>query len=135
MHRRPRFCRACGKQLFERHKQYCDTFCQREWEYRDYIARWLRGEAIGLTPSGQLSHYVRHFLIEEAGERCSECHWRERNPVTGRVPLQIDHIDGHYANCRRDNLRVLCPNCHSLTPSWGVLNKGNGRPIEVRGSP
>ena len=28
-----------------------------------------------------------------------------------------------------ENLKILCPNCHSLTPTFGALNKGNGREL------
>jgi 5-methylcytosine-specific restriction endonuclease McrA len=37
--------------------------------------------------------------------------------------LHIDHIDGNYEDCRRENLRFLCPNCHTQTPSWAGRNK------------
>ena len=51
-----------------------------------------------------------------------------KNHVTGRVPVQIDHKDGDWMNHKKDNLEVLCPNCHSLTPTYMGLNKGHGRP-------
>ena len=47
--------------------------------------------------------------------------------MTGHVPLEIDHIDGDAENNIETNLRVLCPNCHSLTPHFRNLNKGKGR--------
>jgi 5-methylcytosine-specific restriction endonuclease McrA len=49
------------------------------------------------------------------------------HPQTGRIPLEIDHIDGDSGHNTEGNLRLLCPNCHSLTPSYRNLNKGNGR--------
>jgi hypothetical protein len=67
-------------------------------------------------------------LIAKYGERCSQCGWAERNPVTGKVPITIDHIDGDWNNNREENLRLLCPNCHSLTPTYQALNWGKGRP-------
>lgn len=38
-------------------------------------------------------------------------------------------IDGDFRNCSEENLTVLCPNCHSLTPTFMSLNRGNGRDV------
>jgi 5-methylcytosine-specific restriction endonuclease McrA len=65
-------------------------------------------------------------LLEKNNYSCSECGWNKINPKTGKSPLEIDHIDGDCSNNKEENLRVLCPNCHSLTPTWKALNKGNG---------
>lgn len=50
--------------------------------------------------------------------KCSICgvggNWNNK-PLT----LQIDHIDGDYNNNTKDNLRWLCPNCHSQTSTYG----------------
>ncbi|MEU1743324.1 HNH endonuclease signature motif containing protein [Streptomyces pristinaespiralis] len=34
------------------------------------------------------------------------------------LPLEVDHIDGDWRNNRLDNLRLLCPNCHSSTDTY-----------------
>ena len=59
--------------------------------------------------------------------RCARCGWSEVNPVIGRSPLEIDHIDGNAYNNVENNLILLCPNCHALTPTYKNLNKGRGR--------
>ncbi|HEY4440998.1 MAG TPA: HNH endonuclease signature motif containing protein [Candidatus Elarobacter sp.] len=74
------------------------------------------------------SKALREILVELAGERCQRCGWAERHPQTRRVPLEIDHIDGDWKNTSAGNTRVLCPNCHALTPNFRGLNRGNGRP-------
>ena len=56
-----------------------------------------------------------------------KCGWSERNPITKKVPIQMEHIDGNSENNSIENLELLCPNCHSLTPTFGALNKGRGR--------
>lgn len=63
----------------------------------------------------------------EAGFKCSSCGWDKIHPVLNKCPLQVDHIDGNSENNILSNLRVLCPNCHSLTTTFGGLNRGVGK--------
>ena len=56
-----------------------------------------------------------------------ECGWNKINPITNKVPIELEHIDGNSENNSLDNLKLLCPNCHSLTPTYKALNIGNGR--------
>ena len=74
-----------------------------------------------------MSYHVRNYLIRLQDDKCEKCSWSEINPSTGNVLLTINHIDGNSNNHHIKNLEVLCPNCHSLTPNYGNLNKGNGR--------
>lgn len=95
-----------------------------------YIERWKAGLESGNVGrhGSDMSMHVRRYMLEKAGNRCSRCPWNEINPTTGRCPLAIDHIDGNWNNTVEANLIVLCPNCHSLTPTFGSLNRGHGRP-------
>lgn len=127
--RKPRRnCLSCGKEVSRPEKVYCNNVCQGDYNWKKYIGRWQAGLESGNISIGHLSSHVRRYLIVKYGERCSQCGWAERNPVTGRVSVTVDHIDGDWQNNREDNLRLLCPNCHSLTPTYQGLNRGNGRP-------
>lgn len=42
-----------------------------------------------------------------------------------KLTLQLDHINGKNNDYRIENLRFLCPNCHSITPTYAGKNKGD----------
>ena len=46
-------------------------------------------------------------------QECEECGWAQKR-VDGSIPLELDHINGDRHDNRLENLRILCPNCHSL---------------------
>lgn len=45
--------------------------------------------------------------------KCELCGWAEQSK-DGRIPVELDHVNGNHRDNRLDNLRILCPNCHSL---------------------
>ena len=82
--------------------------------------------------NGQYPHYkssvLKKRLIKEEylKEICSSCGLGNKwNNIP--IILQLDHKDGNSKNNKLDNLRILCPNCHSLTDSYKGKNKGKGR--------
>ena len=121
-------CLYCQKECKRAVDKFCNNKCQREYDYAQYIERWLRGEETGSKGNFfAISEYVRRWLKSTHGEKCSLCGWAKRHPLTLRIPLTIDHIDGNVSNNRPENLRLLCPNCHSLTDTYGALNRGKGK--------
>lgn len=53
---------------------------------------------------------------------CELCGWAARAP-DGRIPVELDHINGDRTDNRLENLRILCPNCHSLQSTHRGLNQ------------
>ncbi len=39
-----------------------------------------------------------------------------------RLSMHLDHVNGVRNDNRLENLRMLCPNCHSQTPTYGGRN-------------
>ncbi|OGE89108.1 MAG: hypothetical protein A3J07_00945 [Candidatus Doudnabacteria bacterium RIFCSPLOWO2_02_FULL_49_13] len=64
----------------------------------------------------------RLFSLGLKARKCEECGWAKTTPE-GRLPLELDHINGNRNDNRLENLRVLCPNCHSLQPTHRARNK------------
>ncbi len=123
-------CISCNKELLLRHQQkYCSNKCQNDQQFNQYIKDWKQGKKDGNRGiiAKNISRHIKRYLIEKYGERCSKCFWNCRNKKTKIVPLEIDHIDGIAENNQESNLRLLCPNCHSLTFTFRNLNFGNGR--------
>jgi 5-methylcytosine-specific restriction endonuclease McrA len=77
---------------------------------------------------------VRRYLKETRGDQCEECgqtSFHNGKPLT----LQVDHKDGNSDNDSLENLRLLCPNCHTQTPTHsrsGPEKKMTRRNIHLR---
>lgn len=69
---------------------------------------------------------LKNRLIKEnvLEDKCSICgidEWQGK-----KISLQLDHIDGDNHNHRLENLRLICPNCHSQTDTYCGKNKVKG---------
>lgn len=64
----------------------------------------------------------RLFAAKLKPMHCEECGWHKISN-DGRLPLELDHINGDSMDNRIENLRVLCPNCHSLKPTHRGRNR------------
>lgn len=101
---------------------------------------WRKGNTAAVRPARPLeevlvkgrptsTHNLRLRLIRNGVkdarcERCGITEWMERS-----APLQLDHINGDRCDNRLENLRILCPNCHSQTDTW--CGKNQGRVVEL----
>lgn len=123
-------CRNCSNTFkfspSQKTGTYCSNKCQQEFQYKQNITDWLSKKITGMTKDGRPSKFVRRYMLEETNYKCSQCGWGIVNTHNGILYLEIDHIDGKRDNNYKENLRVLCPNCHSLTDTYKTLNKNVG---------
>jgi hypothetical protein len=106
---------------------------------------WRRGTSGAVTPPRPLDEVLvagrrtQSFGLKQrlvaAGVlpyACDECgigEWRGR-----RLALELDHVNGDSGDNRIENLRLLCPNCHSQTPTYRGWNIGSSH-LRVREEP
>lgn len=120
-------CINCGTEhkwrgYSSKHK-YCDLDCQLEYQYKERVQKWLDGDYD--WGKGKVPEWPKKYLQESRGEGCEICgitSWNDK-PIV----LECDHIDGNHLNNRPENLRMICPNCHSQTDTYKNKNVGNGR--------
>lgn len=93
---------------------------------------WSRGKILGPKTSTESyldntipisSFRLKNRLIEEGifHHQCSNCLQTEW--LGSPIPLELDHIDGNSDDNRLANIRLLCPNCHAMTPTYRGRNK------------
>ncbi len=120
------YCLNCNSLIKSKNK-YCSNKCQQEFQYKKYINDWKNGLESGMRGDYQISMHIKSYIFNKYDNKCAECGWSKKNPYTGNIPLEIEHIDGNYKNNKEENLTLLCPNCHSLTSTYKGANFNYGR--------
>ena len=115
-------CLHCGKEnkhSYSKVNKFCDNRCQQDWTWiNETVPRIERGECT------HNSRVLKKYLIEKYGEKCFDCStgntWNNK-PIV----LQLEHADGNSDNNMPENLKLLCPNCHSQTKFFGSKGQGS----------
>ena len=116
-------CLNCSiecKWSHQKANKYCSQQCQATYQSNQHKQKFFSGllETIDRPTA-------RKYLAEARGYKCEICGISEWNNKT--LTLHVDHTNGDPSNDKPDNLRLLCPNCHSQTEFLGAANKGRGR--------
>ena len=76
---------------------------------------WMGGK---YKPFGELTKTdsIKKHLLRERGHQCEIC--CRKTWLGQQITIELDHINGDRTDNDKDNLRLICPNCHSQTPTW-----------------
>ena len=122
-------CVDCGATVSSRRTRRCNgchLLCIK-YKSAERVQQWLDGSWSG-GGAYILSDTVRRYLLEKSDYKCQACSFSAFHPIDGKSILEINHVNGDGTDHRPENLQVLCPNCHALTPTYRGRNRGNGRP-------
>lgn len=119
-------CLNCNKDIpfkgYTQYHKYCNNQCQQSHRaklaYEKHKQNFFEGKC-------KSRPRIRQILAEIRGYKCEVCglsEWQGKEIV-----LQVDHINGDPYNDSPENLRLICPNCHSQTNTFAGANRGNGR--------
>ena len=115
--RTPIVCKNCAKEHIASKNSkglYCSVICQQDFQNNQKIKDGIASQKT-----------MKRYLLSKFGNKCFCCgitDWNDK-PIT----MEIEHKDGNSSNNEIENLSLLCPNCHSQTPTYKNKNKGNGR--------
>lgn len=122
-------CLNCGVDIVPLKKRsngkYCSHSCQNKFQWEnEKLPQYMEMADEGVPMFG---NQVRRMITRTRPHICEICNITEWNnkPIT----LEVDHIDGDHGNNKLENLRLICPNCHSQTETYGGKNRGNGRKL------
>lgn len=85
----------------------CSHWKGKGWNKNEQLKDWSKYTRIDS---------IKRQLILERGHKCENCgleKWQDKE-----IPLEVDHLDGDRTNNDKKNLKLLCCNCHALTPTW-----------------
>jgi hypothetical protein len=124
-------CLVCSNNIKDsrnNNRKYCSFSCHAKGKNEKVIKEWKEGTNKGYSGKNMLvPPWLRKYMFNKFNSKCCKCGWCEVNPTTNKTPLEVNHIDGDASNSKEENLELICPNCHSLTPNYRALNKNSKR--------
>lgn len=128
----PSKCPLCEKEFvnvfsMNAHKGHCSG--KNNTKHLDEVRAWSKDKVLKSPDEifkiceTKNTAYVKRALIKleiKEENKCENCGLDEW--LGQKITIELDHINGNNLDNRLENLRFLCPNCHSLTPTWRGRN-------------
>lgn len=94
-------------------------------ELNSFSEKEFYKKVLKLNGTGWSSHKIKLKLYKfklktPICEKCNLTDWLGKS-----ISLHLDHINGNNKDNRIENLRILCPNCHSQTETYAGKNIGS----------
>jgi hypothetical protein len=108
-------CIACGTETTN--PKYCSRLCGSNHRTEQSKQKVIAGNG----SHGQ----VKNYLISIHGNKCMGCNDTHKRGI--RLVMELEHKNGNSSDNQLENCELLCPSCHSVTPTYKGKNRGNGR--------
>lgn len=126
--KKTRYCKQCGALLTkDSQKVYCsNSCCAKDKRDKQFEAIENSGEFPIQGKFKETNRYIARLWLEHKyGHVCAICGVSEW--LNKPIPLIVDHIDGNPENHAISNVRLICPNCDALLPTYKSRNITNGK--------
>ncbi len=119
-------CKACEKILSRNNKSGFCQQCLIIHNRQIKLQNWLESGETGFTVDTTIRGVIRDYILESQNNKCAICNM---DNVWNGAPINfiLDHINGDASNSRRENMRLICPNCDSQLPTFKSRNKNSAR--------
>lgn len=120
-----KYCLRCNAELKNTQKKFCSIECSQKYVHEQAYKNFKENPEKFCKGNYTPKNFKEEFLKEQNYE-CAICHqipeWNGKE-----LHFVLDHIDGDASNNKRENLRLICPNCDSQLDTFKSKNKNSKR--------